>query len=251
MNSSTWAVGTARDRFVLKIAASRASEPGWRWPSGWRQMAIPPGRPSGCEVRDGRLVALLRYVRGSAAWHVAGRRRARRRNPRRHPRPNRQGSGPGRARPLAVAVAGRPDDRGTEPAQGCRRRRRRRPGDRAAASRTPRCTAIRHRKRSVPVRTASRSSTGAPPCTARCSTTSRRRSCTRGEGVLAPYARTAPIGADEIALAPTFQAFRWAVQAWYFSRRIRRSDLTGLESEADNAKGLADARRGLLGSVSS
>ena len=51
-------------------------------------------------------------------------------------------------------------------------------------------------------------------------------------------------------MAGVFLAFRWAVQAWYFSERIRRGDLTGLEGEADNAKGLADARRGLLGSPS-
>src|SRR4030095_2011702 len=65
--------------------------------------------------------------------------------------------------------------------------------------------------------------------------------------VLAAYARTGPIGEDELAGAPVFLAFRWAVQAWYFSDRIRRADLTGLGGDEGNAKGLADARRGLLG----
>ena len=68
-----------------------------------------------------------------------------------------------------------------------------------------------------------------------------------GERVVAAYARTAPIGADELVAAADFLAFRWAVQAWYFSDRIRRRDLTGLSGHADNDKGLADARRGLLG----
>jgi homoserine kinase type II len=68
-----------------------------------------------------------------------------------------------------------------------------------------------------------------------------------GNDVVAAYARTAPIGADEIADAPMFLAFRWAVQACYFSERRRRHDLTGLLGDEGNDKGLADARRGLLG----
>jgi Ser/Thr protein kinase RdoA (MazF antagonist) len=70
-----------------------------------------------------------------------------------------------------------------------------------------------------------------------------------GEGVLAAYARTSPIKSGELAAAPVFLAFRWAVQAWYFSDRIRRRDLTGLAGHEDNDKGLADARRALLGSA--
>ena len=65
--------------------------------------------------------------------------------------------------------------------------------------------------------------------------------------VLTAYARTAPIGSDEIALAAPFLALRWVVQAWYFSSRIQRRDLTGIDGDADNEKGLADARRALLG----
>jgi homoserine kinase type II len=67
------------------------------------------------------------------------------------------------------------------------------------------------------------------------------------ERVLAAYTRTAPIGSDEIAGAATFVAFRWAVQACYFTGRIRRRDLTGLDGDSGNHKGLADARRALLG----
>jgi homoserine kinase type II len=69
-----------------------------------------------------------------------------------------------------------------------------------------------------------------------------------GERVLAPYGRSAPIGAGELADAAVFLTFRWAVQAWYFSDRIRRRDLRGLTGDADNDKGLADARRVLVDS---
>ncbi len=68
-----------------------------------------------------------------------------------------------------------------------------------------------------------------------------------GERIPAIYARTSPIGTDELAVTPVFLAFRWAVQAWYFSDRIHRHDLTGLAGDEDNHKGLADARRALLG----
>ena len=68
-----------------------------------------------------------------------------------------------------------------------------------------------------------------------------------GDSVLAAYARTGPLAADELSAAPAFLAFRWAVQAWYFSRRRHRGDLTGLTGDEGNDEGLADARRGLLG----
>jgi homoserine kinase type II len=60
------------------------------------------------------------------------------------------------------------------------------------------------------------------------------------------YARAGPLDRDELANTPDFLAFRWAVQAWYFSVRLASHDLTGLESQADNAEGLAHARLGLL-----
>jgi len=68
-----------------------------------------------------------------------------------------------------------------------------------------------------------------------------------GDRVLAAYARTGPLAGDELANAPAFLAFRWAVQAWYFSLRRERGDLTGLAGDDGNEKGLADARRALLG----
>ena len=68
-----------------------------------------------------------------------------------------------------------------------------------------------------------------------------------GPRVLAAYARTGPLGEDELAEAPVFLAFRWAVQACYFAGRRHRGDLTGIDGAEGNEKGLADARRGLLG----
>ncbi|MFU8873942.1 phosphotransferase enzyme family protein [Micromonospora sp. SL4-19] len=44
---------------------------------------------------------------------------------------------------------------------------------------------------------------------------------------------------------PAMLRFRWAVQADYFARRLATGDLTGIASDADNEKGLADARRRL------
>ncbi len=68
-----------------------------------------------------------------------------------------------------------------------------------------------------------------------------------GTDVLGGYADTKPLTADELEHVPAFQAFRWAVQAWYFSMRIARNDLTGIGGPEDNEIGLADARAGLLG----
>ena len=38
---------------------------------------------------------------------------------------------------------------------------------------------------------------------------------------------------------------RWAVQADYVAQRVRDSDLTGIDRQAHNEKGLEDARRAL------
>ena len=67
------------------------------------------------------------------------------------------------------------------------------------------------------------------------------------ERVVASYARTAPISTEELGATDVFLAFRWAVQAWYFSDRLHRGDLTGLADSTENDKGLSDARRALVG----
>jgi homoserine kinase type II len=65
--------------------------------------------------------------------------------------------------------------------------------------------------------------------------------------LLEAYAAAGPLSSEELGHAPAFLALRWAVQAWYFSWRLARVDLTGIDSQADNEKGLADARAFLLG----
>jgi Ser/Thr protein kinase RdoA (MazF antagonist) len=56
-------------------------------------------------------------------------------------------------------------------------------------------------------------------------------------------APTDPAEVEEGLLA--MLRLRWAVQADYFARRLAENDLTGIEGEADNRKGLDDARRAL------
>jgi Ser/Thr protein kinase RdoA (MazF antagonist) len=69
------------------------------------------------------------------------------------------------------------------------------------------------------------------------------------ERVIEAYARTGPLGRGELARVPDFLAFRLALQAWYFSKRLASNDLTGIDDQADNEIGLAHARDGLLGGV--
>jgi Ser/Thr protein kinase RdoA (MazF antagonist) len=67
--------------------------------------------------------------------------------------------------------------------------------------------------------------------------------------VVASYARTGPLSAEELEYTKDFLVLRWAVQAWYFSTRRRSGDARGLTSASDNERGLADARAVLLGSL--
>jgi Ser/Thr protein kinase RdoA (MazF antagonist) len=60
------------------------------------------------------------------------------------------------------------------------------------------------------------------------------------------YLRAGPLTADEVRRGlATMLRFRLAVQADYFARRIVADDLTGVESPADNDKGLSHAQRHL------
>jgi homoserine kinase type II len=54
-----------------------------------------------------------------------------------------------------------------------------------------------------------------------------------------------PLGSDELQWLDAFRRLRWAVQAAYFAWRLAANDLTGIAGQAENEKGLADARRGL------
>jgi len=51
------------------------------------------------------------------------------------------------------------------------------------------------------------------------------------------------VSAVEVERAlPSMVRFRWAVQADYFAHRIATGDLTGISGDAENEKGLEDAR---------
>lgn len=66
-----------------------------------------------------------------------------------------------------------------------------------------------------------------------------------GPTVIAQYASAGPLDAAELGHLDALLRFRWSLQAWYFSKRLASGDLTGIESTADNRKGLEDARAGL------
>jgi homoserine kinase type II len=61
------------------------------------------------------------------------------------------------------------------------------------------------------------------------------------------YLATSALAANEVerGLGPIAR-IRWAVQADYFAGRIASDDLTGIAGQADNEKGLEDARRALV-----
>jgi homoserine kinase type II len=62
---------------------------------------------------------------------------------------------------------------------------------------------------------------------------------------LGAYRAQGPLGSDELQWLDAFRRLRWAVQAAYFAWRLAANDLTGIAGQAENDKGLADARRGL------
>ena len=65
----------------------------------------------------------------------------------------------------------------------------------------------------------------------------------RAQALLVAYANAGPVSPEEmLAHLRTFSRLRAAVQADYFSRRLTQRDLTGVESDDDNDKGLRDAQ---------
>jgi homoserine kinase type II len=245
MNSSAWMVSSGAERFILKIA--KPSEQGGLRVSAWlAERGLPTGPPMRMTVRGDRLVALLRFVDGrgldASSEDV-----------------NLLGETLGRTHSLLV---GAPIPEGLDrwPWAWPDPRVIDEPVLRRAATK-----AIDTAERLAPTLTHGILHGDPAPeaflddgdgialidwgaaCHGPLLYDVASAWCYSGERVLAAYARTAPIGADELVAAADFLAFRWAVQAWYFSDRIRRHDLTGLSGDADNDKGLADARRGLLG----
>jgi Ser/Thr protein kinase RdoA (MazF antagonist) len=67
----------------------------------------------------------------------------------------------------------------------------------------------------------------------------------RASAFLTTYRGSGPLGTAEMQWLDAFRRFRWVVQACYFAGRLAMRDLTGVAGQADNEKGLDDARRGL------
>ena len=61
------------------------------------------------------------------------------------------------------------------------------------------------------------------------------------------YRAHGPLGSEEMQHLDAFRRFRWAVQAAYFAHRLATHDMTGIADQAENDKGLDNARRGLAG----
>ena len=62
---------------------------------------------------------------------------------------------------------------------------------------------------------------------------------------LSTYLSQGPLSAEEMQHLDAFRRFREAVQGAYFAGRLATNDLTGGIKQADNEKGLNDARRRL------
>lgn len=69
----------------------------------------------------------------------------------------------------------------------------------------------------------------------------------RATTFLDTYQAHGPLAFDELQHLDAFRRFREVVQGAYFARRITAQDLTGVAGQAENANGLADARRRLRG----
>ena len=248
MNSSTWSVSAGTKRYVLKI--SDASEAACLEVAAWLdERGLRTGAPIRMAVREGRLVALLRFVDGRPLTTS-------------DEGVDAIGETLGRAHSLLVG-APVPPGLGRWPWPWPRPDVIVDPELRAAAA-----EAIHSAERLAPTLTHGILHGDAAPeaflasegevalidwggaCHGPLLYDVATATMYAGEGVVAAYARTSPIQPGELEAVPVYLAFRWAVQAWYFSDRIRRGDLTGLTASRDNDKGLADARRALLSPAS-
>jgi len=67
----------------------------------------------------------------------------------------------------------------------------------------------------------------------------------RAAAFLSTYRSVGPLAAGEIERLDAFRRFREVIQGAYFARRLAAHDLTGGIDQAENEKGLDDARRRL------
>jgi Ser/Thr protein kinase RdoA (MazF antagonist) len=244
MNSSTWVVDASSGRHVLKIS-SPTDRPGleaaaWLEGRGWRT-----GAPLRTSLREGRLVALLRFVEG---------------RPLSYEDPEAVGETLGRVHSMLVdapvpagmdrwpwswldpAVIGEPALRSAAMAAIDRAERL-----------APRLThGILHGDPMPEAFLNAEGDIGLIDWGAAChgpllyDVASAWMYVRKNERLIDAYARTGPLDRDELAHTPEFFAFRLALQAWYFSVRLAANDLTGVAGQADNDRGLAHAREGLL-----
>jgi len=245
MNSSTWIVEADGERFALKIAKA-TDEPGLEAAAWLHDRGVRTGAPIRMVVRDGRLVALLRFVDGQPLTYNDE---------------DRVGATLGRVHSL-LRDAPVPEGMDRWPWPWLDSAVIEEPALRSAAE-----TAIARAEHLAP--SLSHGILHGDPAPeafldadgdiglidwgAAChgpllfdvaSAWMYTRDC---DELIDAYARTGPLDREELAHTPDFLRFRLALQAWYFSTRLASNDLTGLESRADNEKGLADARAGLLG----
>ena len=243
MNSSTWAVQAGDERYVLKIA-SPTDAPGLEAAAWLDEQGFRSGGPVRTTIRDGRLAALLRYVEGrELGWDEV----------------DAIGRTLGRVHGL-LADAPVPAAIDRWPWQWLDAGAIREPELRAAAER-----AIARANELAPDMTHGILH-GDPAPEAFVELDGDVGLIDWGAAVHGPllydvasarmyaherivdaYAAVGPLDGAELAHVPDFLAFRWALQAWYFSGRLARGDLTGIEDQADNEEGLDHARRSLLG----
>jgi Ser/Thr protein kinase RdoA (MazF antagonist) len=245
MNSSTWIVKAAGERYVLKIS-DPSNQPGLEVATWLQDRGLRTGAPRRTEVRDGRLVALLRFVEG---------------RPLSHEDVDAVGATLGRAHNLLVgAPVPSAMDRWPWPWLD--------PSIiEESALRSASETAIDRAERLAPSLTHGNlhgdpapeafiddgGDIGLIDWGSAChgpllfDVASAWMYVRRDPLLVEAYGRTGPLGRDELAYVPEFHAFRLALQAWYFSMRLGAHDLTGIESQAENEVGLTHARDGLLG----
>jgi Ser/Thr protein kinase RdoA (MazF antagonist) len=243
MNSSAWEVRAGRERYVLKVAAL-GDEPGLQAAACLERQGMRAGAPLEIAVRDGRLAALLRFVEGrplgkddvvifGAALGRVHRRLAG------CPVPSGMERWPWRwletdiieepdLRAAAIAAVDRANDLAGSLTHGILH------GD-------PMPEAFIDAEGDIGLIDWGSACHGPllyDVASAQMYTDPR---------VVDAYSRTGPVDREELAHVPDLFAFRMAVQAWYFSWRTARGDMTGIEGPAGNEEGLAHARTELLG----
>lgn len=244
MNSTTWIVEADGDRYALKIAGP-TNEPGLQVAAWLHDRGVRSGAPIRTAVRDGRLVALLRFVDGQPLTHndeegvgtTLGRIHRLLRDA---PVPEGMDRWPWPW--LDPAVIQEPALRSAATAAIDR-------AERLAPSLTH---GILHGDPAPEAFLVADGDIGLIDWGAAChgpllyDVASARMYTRSYDELIDAYARTGPLDGEELAHTPDFLRFRLALQAWYFSTRLASNDLTGLESQADNEEGLAHARVGLL-----